>query len=285
MKRASKKDIERVRLITGREKKLEKISRIYNDTELDAIARGGFVPTEVDRKVIDFSGSSVRFLVCSDTHIGGKHDRRKWIDAALREGKREKCDILLHVGDLADGMGGGKGGYVQDLRVIGVDAQITEAADFFSEWKNPAYIVSGNHDLWAWKSEGIDIVEHFCTRTGWHYLGQGQGVLKTKGSVIELFHGEDSASAYVYSYRIQQITRAITGGYKPNILITGHDHKSLYVYTRMIHCLGAGALSSRSRFLQQKRTEHHSGFWISTVYFEKRGGVSKITNTWYPFYG
>ena len=265
-------------------KLFKKLKSKFSVDELKKIADSGRLVTASKNTKIDFSGTSIKMLVMSDTHIGSAYDNVGGIHQAFEEGAKEKCDILLHAGDVLDGDGMDKKGYVYDLRVIGCDKQREEAEKVFNQWTKPSYFISGNHDLHAFKSSGVDVVEAFCRDGNRTYIGKGQGTLILKKSNIELFHGEDSGSGYAYSYRVQQITRAITGGYKPNILITGHDHKALYVYSRMIHCIGGGALSNRSRWMQQKRLEHHQGFWIVTAWFDSKCGVAKIQPTFYPFY-
>jgi hypothetical protein len=146
------------------------------------------------------------------------------------------------------------------------------------------YIIAGNHDLWAYKELGVDMVKAFCDKCpNRHLLGHGVGTLKYGGVNIELFHGEDAGNSYAITYRIQQIIRAIVGGYKPHILCTGHDHKAFYVFYRMIHGIGAGACAARSRWQEVKRLENHSGFWKVKVVANK-SGVASITPQFFPFY-
>lgn len=259
-----------------------KIIGKYTEDELKAIASGGRTSV-VKRTKVDFSGKSFRFLLLSDTHIGNKSDRAGWVAQAFEE-THKTADFLVHAGDLTDGMGGGKAGYVNDLRIIGVDAQVDEAFRIFKEWKKPGYFLAGNHDLWAYKSEGVDPVDRFCDgRDNFYHLGHGVGTIEIGGANIQVFHGEDAGSSYAITYRIQQIIRSMVGGYKPHILLTGHDHKAFYLNYRMIHGIGAGACSSRSRWQEVKRLENHAGFWDITVWVNK-GGVAKIQPVWYPFY-
>jgi putative phosphoesterase len=262
---------------------MRKIRERYSPEELRAIASGGRA-TSSRRTKVDFSGTSFRFGLLSDTHIGSKADRPEWIGQAFEEFDREKCDFLIHAGDLTDGMGGGKLGYVNDLRVIGVDAQKMEAVKIFKAWTKPGYIVAGNHDLWAYKAEGVDVVQSFCdTLTNFKPLGHTLGTLDIGGAKIQVFHGEDAGNSYAITYRIQQIIRAMVGGYKPHVLVTGHDHKMFYLTYRMIHGIGAGSCAARSRWQEAKRLENHAGFSIVTVWVN-RSGVARVSPVFYPFY-
>jgi predicted phosphodiesterase len=265
-------------------KTVEKLLKRFSEDELKKLADSGRLSEKSNKVNIDFSGSRFKAIVMTDTHIGSAYDNTSFIESAFKIGKRDKVDMLIHAGDLLDGDGMDKKGYVYDLRTIGYDNQRIEAEKIFSLWDKPAYFISGNHDLHAYKSSGIDVVKTFCDNgKNRVYLGQGKGELRIKNIIAEIFHGEDSGSGYIYSYRIQQITRGITGGHKPNILITGHDHKALYVYTRMIHALAGGACSQRSRWMQMKRLEHHSGFWEIDVCFNSKG-VSSFKTEFFPFY-
>jgi len=130
---------------------------------------------------------------------------------------------------------------------------------------------------------GIDIGEYIEGKaTNMTCLGQHEGIITVNGARIMLFHGEDGSS-YARSYRIQKIIEMFSGGEKPEILITGHDHKQIQMFDRNVHAFGAGCIERQSSFMRGKKMAAHCGFWICRAVIVK-GEVRKITSTWYPIY-
>lgn len=132
---------------------------------------------------------------------------------------------------------------------------------------------------------GITAVEDVCDRvTGSHFIGYHEGDIIINNCKIKLWHGEDSGGSYAHSYRLQKLVEAFNGGEKPQILFTGHTHKSMYLYDRNIHCVSTGCLQNQSGFMRTKRLSAHVGFWIIEVLLADNGEVQKFAPTWYPFY-
>jgi len=88
------------------------------------------------------------------------------------------------------------------------------------------------------------------------------------------------------SYKGQKYIEAISGGKKPNILIQGHFHKSLYMFYRNIHFFDAGCLCDQTPFMKKTNTPAHVGYWIIDVnmYRRKGKGIERITSQFVPFY-
>lgn len=90
-------------------------------------------------------------------------------------------------------------------------------------------------------------------------------------------------NSYASSYRVQKIIESLQGGTKPNILICGHTHKSLYLFERNIHAISAGCMQFQTPFMRGKKLSAHTGYWI--IEFEERSGeVLSFTQTFYPLY-
>jgi predicted phosphodiesterase len=256
----------------------------YTPEELRAIAAGGRVLPGQDRiPIVHFGGKRIKVLFVTDTHCGSIFDCRQWIKQAFQQGRKDGCEIMVHAGDVCDGMDFGKGGHVMELHHIGYEKQKEYTCDIMSKWKKPAYFIAGNHDMFFWRQNGSLIVKEICTQIGKTYLGEEVGWFSLDGKAnAQVFHGEDSSS-YATSYRIQKLCEAYTGGEKPNVLLAGHTHKALYMMERFVHCVSGGALSKRSRWMEQKRLAHHSGFWELDITV-KSTGVSRLGCEWFPFY-
>jgi len=266
------------------DKRLLKIREMYDDKELDAIARGGrLIPGKAKIPIIDFDGEKIKIGLFGDTHIGSIYFDETMYFRAIEEFEKEKCDIVLHTGDITEGMSN-RPGHIYELDDLGYTAQKDHAIRLLNDIHTDFYTVSGNHDRWFIKSNGADILADIAENVPkMHYLGHDEGNLSLGGRAdIKIWHGEDGSS-YAHSYRIQKVVEAFTGGEKPSILVLGHVHKSIYVYERHIHCISAGCIQRQSKWMRGKRLPAHTGFWILEATINKNG-VAKLQNTWYPFY-
>jgi len=264
---------------------LMKLKENYSDVELKAISKGGrIVPGYAKAPIIHFDGEEITFGIMSDTHLGSSSTDPARVVSALEQMEKMGCEFICHAGDVVEGMMGRKG-HEFELTHLGYKAQRDHAVDVFSFWKKPLYMVGGNHDcsMNTKLGVGIDIVEDICSRLpSALYLGPNDGDLSIKGTVIKLFHGLDGA-AYALGYRIQKIVESFTGGEKPNLLITGHDHKALYLFYRNVHAIAGGCIQKQTIFMRGKKLAAMCGFWIVTMSV-KDGCIKWIKPCWYPFY-
>ena len=90
-------------------------------------------------------------------------------------------------------------------------------------------------------------------------------------------------NSYAISYRPQKIVEAFSGGEKPNVLMTGHDHKMGYFQIRNVHCILGGALCKQSSWMRATRKANFDGFWILKAGIANKE-IKWMQNTWYPFY-
>jgi len=263
---------------------LRRISEQYSPKELEAIAKGGRVtPGQPSIPVIDLQGDRTRIGIMGDIHFGSKYCLYELVDIAFSEFEKEGCDIICQVGDLTEGMSN-RAGHVYELDKIGYHEQKKTAIEYMARCPAPLYIIDGNHDRWYIKSNGAIIVKDICDAIEHaEFLGHDEGIIALGDSAtIRLWHGEDGSS-YAVSYRIQKIIESLTGGQKPNVMLFGHVHKSMYLFDRHIHCYSAGAFQRQTAWMRGKRLSSHTGFWIVDVYVNENG-VAKTTGTWHPFY-
>ena len=272
-------------VLSPRSASLNKISEIYSDKELQAIAKGGrLVPGMTPVPIISFEGQRIRFCAISDTHIGSKQSSRDRIFQVFEECKKRNVEFITLSGDVSEGMSH-RPGQIYELDHIGYDAQKKEAIDIFSQWTDTnIYAIDGNHDRWYLKSNGAIIVSDIANELpNFQFLGHDEGDISLNGRVtLKLWHGEDGNS-YALSYRLQKIVESLSGGEKPNILVAGHVHKYVNMFERNIWCISAGCLQSQTRWMRSKRLAAHVGFCICDVWLGKTG-VAKFRLTWYPFY-
>lgn len=260
---------------------LLKITENYTPAEIKAIAKGGRItPGYASVPILNFDGDIVTIGFITDTHIGSEFFHERYLDAAYRE--FEDCDIVLHSGDLSEGMSN-RAGHIYELTHLGYDRQKEYCTGLVERCPVPIKMIDGNHDRWFMKSNGALIVKDVCEAVDHaEYLGQDQGIVNINGTVVMLWHGEDSSS-YAISYRLQKLIEALSGGEKPNILLAGHTHKAGYFFIRNVHCISGGSIQLQSNWMRSKRIPAHPGFWKIRACISE-GSVSWIEQRWYPFY-
>lgn len=265
---------------------IQKIINEYSPKELLAISKGGRVLPGGKTKtpIVNFDGDKICIGVLSDTHLGSAYTDNDLVLQAFEEFAKVNVDMVVHSGDVTEGMSN-RAGHVYELSHIGYSAQKENAIGVLKQWDlTPMYVVSGNHDLWFKKSNGADIVNDICdVCPNIIYLGEHEGDINLAGKgTLKLWHGGDGNS-YAISYRLQKIVESITGGEKPNVLIAGHTHKSMYLYDRHVHVYSAGSIQKQTPWMRGKRIASHTGFWIIDVWMNNNG-VSKTRGQWFPIY-
>lgn len=262
---------------------LSRIKHQYSLDELKTLADGkGFYSPFITPHRLKLETNKIKFGVVGDSHIGSVYFIPNWWDEMIEKMKSENVDFICHVGDVTEGMNS-RPGHVYELSHIGYDKQKAESILQLGKWEKKWYLISGNHDLWHHLSVGADIVKDISGYINADYLGMHEGDLHINNIKIKLWHGSDGSS-YATSYRLQKIVESLSGGSKPNILLAGHVHKSVYLpQERNIECISAGCLSMQSRWMRTKRLPAHAGYWIIDLEYTKQG-ITAFNPTWYPFY-
>jgi predicted phosphodiesterase len=259
------------------------IGNKFSEKELRAISKGAGIGLITPPKLnIDFSGDMVKIGFMTDSHMGSIYYKPEFMKAAFEQFDKENVNIILHAGDLSDGMSG-RPGDVYELTHLGFSQQRDYCIEQLRPWNKPIYIISGNHDLYHWKNSGALIVDDVCkSLSNATYLGDHEGDIHINGLWIKLWHGADGAS-YAHSYRGQKIIESLSGGDKPHILLMGHDHKSMYFQERNVQAVAGGCMSLQSKWMRSKRLGAYTGFWIISVASNKNG-LAFFSPTWYPFF-
>jgi predicted phosphodiesterase len=264
-------------------KTLEKIAALYTPKELKLLANGG-MPTEYGHKPVhNFKGEKWKIGYLSDTHLGSVYTDTTYLEDAHREFKKAKVDMIVHAGDVFEGMSN-RPGHMYECSHLGYDKQLQHGIDVFSKFDFcPVYMVDGNHDRWFMKSNGAKIVKALCKELPCaKFIGHDEGDIVVNKVRIKLWHGEDGSS-YALSYRLQKLIESFSGGEKPHLLYAGHVHKYGKFFIRNVHCISTGSIQKQSKWMRGKRLAAHTGFGITELTIND-GGVGKITDTYYPFY-
>jgi predicted phosphodiesterase len=241
-------------------------------------------PTPHKPQPVSWAASSFKFAFITDTHIGHKLAHHNWWDTACDLIAKEKCDFVLHGGDITEGMSG-RPGHFYELEQVGVSAQVKETVGRLKQLPCPMKAITGNHDAWQYKQAGIDpgamLAEALPKK--FEYLGMDEADIEIQGVKIKLWHGGDGSS-YATSYRTQKFVEGLTGGEKPHILLSGHAHKSVFHCCRNVMVFEGGTLCGQTGWMRGKKLAAHCGFWIIEVWPAAEGGVQRLTQQWIPFF-
>jgi len=226
----------------------------------------------------------VKFLVVSDTHMGHSKFRSDWWYRMIEHAAKEKVDFAYHAGDILEGMSG-RPGHVYELSEIGFEAQFAKAKALIGDCPFQVRGIIGNHDGWfcGKADQGVNVGQRLEeSLSNFVYLGAEEADQTVENIRIKLWHGNDGAS-YAISYRGQKFVEQLDGGDKPHILITGHDHKSIFFQTRNVHVIGAGTLCEQTSFMRGRKLAAHRGYWIVECWSNEHG-LARIRPEWNPFY-
>lgn len=267
------------------DKLLEQLKTNLSEEEIKAVVQATGVSSKKPKlKHTSHETGYFKMLVMSDTHIGHSKFREDWWDHMLERAVREKVDFAYHGGDILEGMSN-RPGHIYELEYIGFEAQFTKAKRLIGECPFEVRAITGNHDSWytGKADQGINIGHRLEEAlNNFVYLGDSEADQVVENVRIKLFHGNDGGS-YAISYRGQKIVESLDGGDKPHILITGHDHKSVFFQTRNVHVIGAGTLCEQTSFMRGKKLAAHRGYWLVDVWSNEEGLV-RIRPEWNPFY-
>lgn len=231
------------------------------------------------------SDKHVRFIVMSDSHIGHQAFKPELLEQVFSYAKKFKVDAIYHAGDITEGMSS-RPGHIYELTHIGTTKQIEYAAGLFSQSPVTIYGITGNHDQWAYKTNGVDVGRALEDKVNkFKYLGMNEADIKLSPSVtMKLFHPNDG-SAYAQSYKVQKLVESFTGGEKPHILFEGHYHKALYTFIRNVHAFESGTLCGQTPWMRGKKLPANMGFWMIDVYLAgNKKEIESITPRFIPHY-
>lgn len=269
------------------EDKLTKLMEKYklSSYDLETILKNSKKKPNGNAKKIDVGSKKFYYAYFSDPHFGSNSFRPEVFDKMLKLINMYKPDFVLNVGDTLEGMSN-RPGHVYELTHIGFNQQFNYAKDLLSQINIPIYGIDGNHDAWyeVKSDQGIIVGNQLQNELkNYNHLGQMEGDLNVDGVKIRLFHANDG-TAYATSYKIQKLIESFSGGEKPEILHSGHYHKSLYLFTRNVHGIESGTLCSQSKFMRGKKIPAHTGFGFVRAWHNGAGEVRRFNHEFIPFY-
>ena len=242
-------------------------------------------PQKID--IHQFSGSEITIGYLSDTHLGSLYERPHFVKAAYEIFRKEGIKNVYHSGDMCDGEKMHRG-QEYEIKYQGADAQIKNVIKIYPHIKGiKTFFITGNHDLSFYKNAGVDIGDIISSyREDMIYLGQEEADIPFKNNngkiILRLLH-PGGGTAYAISYKSQKYIESLTGGEKPNIIFSGHYHKSEYIFYRNIHFIQGGTLQAQTPFMRRQNIAAMMGFWIVSFVIN-RNSVTRFRQEFFPFF-
>lgn len=220
-----------------------------------------------------FSRKRAKIGVISDSHIGSKYFNEELTDKAFQYFKRNKVEAIYHAGDILEGMSG-RPGHIYELDDIGLTAQLDKATKILSSTDIPIYGITGNHDHWYMQKAdiGADVGKMLEERvSNFTHLGLNEADIELRPDVTMKIIHPAKGSSYALSYQGQKLIESFEEHEKPDISVSGHYHKALYMNLRDVHHIEAGTLQAQSGWMRSKNLQAHEGFWLLDAYYNKDG--------------
>lgn len=271
--------------------KLEQYISKHNISEEDLItvAKNIGQSNPYERKQYSIGSNHNKFIIFGDTHIGNIAYDKELMKHLVKVANKEKVDFVVHGGDIVDGWYQNRPLQLFELNAIGFDQQLKLSVDELSQINQPLYFITANHEKNTYmRGAGVelgDVLEARLKDKGLeaHFLGNAEADLILGKAKYKILH-PDGGSAYAISYRPQKIAESFGGGEKPEIMSIHHFHKAEYLFYRNIHILQGATLENQTPFMRGKNISAHKGFWLIDMYTNNKGGIDKITPTFYPAY-
>lgn len=192
----------------------------------------------VDAGVPPTVGSRFRVGVLSDPHFGSKYCLRPQIKDLVHRMYRAGVRDILGPGDWLDGC------YPHgqfELTYSGIEDQTADMCRVLPKLDGLRYHgITGNHCETFTKPTGLNIgryIEGYFRdhgRNDIRFYGDRGATLRIGGTTVHMWHPMGSCS-YAVSYKLQKRVESYSSAEKPGILLTGHFHKSCYLFTRGVH--------------------------------------------------
>ena len=204
----------------------------------------------------------LEFAVVSDTHLASKYERLNELHSFYNDLKKYGINLVLHAGDITDGVGVYKG-QENCIKVYNTDEQAEYTKANYPKIKGiETKFITGNHDLRAWDKGGADVGKLINEmRPDLKYLGRYSQRVNIEGFKIDIVHPA-GGMAYALSYPAQKYVNGLEGGTKPDVLIFGHRHQSIFMGYRNIFCFDAGCFQGQNDFTKRRGINPQVGGWI-----------------------
>lgn len=233
---------------------------------------------------LDKSGSGWRkFGLISDTHFNSKYEADHELQCIYDDFEDEAIEHVTHGGDVSDGNGRMYRGQLSEINRYGYQNILDDVVRRYPKRKGiyTTSMTSGNHDMSFYKSEGIKFVKDLANRrSDIDYLGQLSAILDFDGVTAHIVHA-DGGMPYARSYKIQKMIEQMSE--KPDMLLRGHLHVSMYLPYLGVHSFEGGCFQKQTPYLARKGLRPEVGGWIISYKTDKFDKLEKIRPEWLDY--
>jgi predicted phosphodiesterase len=235
-------------------------------------------------------GKTFKFGALGDNHGGSKYERLDLCEAAYDIFEENGVNHVFHTGNYLEGEARFN---KNDILVHGMTNQVKHFVDTYPSRENITthFVTGDDHEGWYYQQQGIDIgayTEMEARKVGredLHNLGYLEAnvlIGDDAHTKLRIMH-PGGGSSYAVSYKPQKIVEALDVNDRPDILLIGHYHKSMYLMHQGVHIYQTGTLKDQDLFMRKFQLAAHLGVWIIEFTQLPDGSVGRITSTWYPF--
>lgn len=234
------------------------------------------------RKYLD--NINLHFGLISDTHMSSVKERLDSLHAMYDRFQKEGVRLVLHVGDITDGVGVFRG-HEFELKHQGQTAQINHVTANYPKREGiTTAFITGNHDLRATERGGVDPgVPISQARPDLIYLGQMAAEVKLADNVrMDLLHPA-GGTAYALSYKAQRMINNMNPKDIPDVMAHGHYHTSFYMRYRNIDFLQVPSFKDDGQFEKRLGLNSTIGGWLVDAQIGEGGKITRFQpelHTW-----
>ena len=215
--------------------------------------------------------------IVSDTHFGNIHQQLHLLNKIYEEAYKRGIKIVLHCGDMVDGMYPTRPEQPRQQFLHGFDEQVGYVVDMYPKVKGiiTKYIL-GSHDETHYKNGQATVNKWVSvSRDDMEYLGQDFALININGVNILMDHPGGGSSQYV-SYNLQKRIELFESNYKPKIYAVGHYHKSYYMDYRNVKAFAIPCFCDKTQFQQKKGLSNVIGAYFLGIYSDTKGNIQYI---------
>lgn len=221
-------------------------------------------------RIVDVPENRFKVALISDTHYGSFYHHDGALKGFLEHAYESGVRHVLHAGDVLEGKMN-HFGHEFELCAHGLTDQMAVMHDIYPRFDYmQTSFITGNHDNVYRKAIGVDVGQLIAADMGWDYLGDCFGEVRFQTESggtynVALLH-PGGGTAYAMSYRLQKIIEQWEGGKKPDAIIVGHFHKSIWIpQYRNVSAFHPGCFQRQTPFMASKNSPAHVGGYILDI--------------------
>lgn len=225
-------------------------------------------------------GTSDKFLVISDTHIGHNQSKIDYLQEIIHKAYEQGVRRVYHVGDVTEGHYQSiRPTSIKELTAVGFDEQLSLANKVFPKLDGLTYyMISGNHDASFDRNAFANPVKTLALmRDDIKYLGHNFAKIDLTMYVdMVLVHPTDGIGQN-YGLKLMQFIDRNDEPRLGRLIFMGHYHKFTHIHYKGRDAWVVPALVGQSDFMADKNIASIIGAMIINVEFDTEGELLSVT--------